>query len=92
MADGALRLAMETGSEMVAMRTRHEGPGRQIWSCSSLVKTSGAVRLSDAAQREAVYAPLAEFLERAIYADTGRWSAAHLLAEFECDEVATDAH
>lgn len=92
MADGALRLAIETGSEMLAMRARHVGPGRQVWSCSSLIGTSGPFELSGAAQREAIYAPLAKFLEHAIYADTGRWSAAHLLGEFECDEVATDAH
>jgi lauroyl/myristoyl acyltransferase len=92
MADGALRLAIETGSEMLAMRVRHEGPGRQVWSCSSLIGTSGPFELCGAAQREAVYAPLAKFLEHAIYADTGRWSAAHLLGEFECDEVVTDAH
>jgi lauroyl/myristoyl acyltransferase len=92
MADGALRLAMETGSEMMAMRVRHEAPGRQVWSCSSLVGTSGQLGLSVAAEREAIYAPLAQFLERAIYDDTGRWSAAHLLGDFECDEVATDAH
>ena len=92
MADGALRLAIETGSEMVAMRSRHEAPGRQVWSCSSLVGTSEPLGLSAAAEREAIYAPLAHFLERAIYTDTGRWSAAHLLGEFECDEVATDAH
>lgn len=92
MADGALRLAMETGSEMMAMRVRHEGPGRQVWSCSSLVRTSVEMGETVAEQREAIYAPLAHFLESAIFTDTGRWSAAHLLGEFECDEVSTDAH
>jgi hypothetical protein len=91
MADGALRLAMETGSEMMAIRVRHVSPGSQVWSCSSLVGTCDSFNLN-AAQREAIYAPLAQFLENAIYTDTGRWSAAHLLVEFECEQEPPDAH
>jgi len=86
MADGALRLAMATGSDMLAIRARHEGPGQLTWSCSPLVETSKIQGLSDAGCREAIFAPLAQFLEAAIYADPGRWSAAHLLCEFECEE------
>lgn len=88
MADGALRLAMETGSEMLAVRARHESPGRLTWSCSSLVGTSSLNGMSDEQRREALFAPLAQFMEAAIYADTGRWSAAHLLGDFECEALA----
>lgn len=92
MADGAIRLAMETGSDMLAMRVRHQAAGKQTWSCSALVETTEQKGLSLAEQREAIYAPLARFLENAIYTDIGRWSAAHLLGDFESVELVKNAH
>lgn len=92
MADGALRMAIATGSQMMAMRVRHERPGVQTWSSSAVVDPQEFNGLMPDAQREAVYGPLVLFMEEAIRADTGRWSAAHLLGDFECSEAQADAH
>lgn len=86
-ADGALRMAIETDSQMMAMRVRHELPGVQKWSASVLVDPRDFGSLMPDAQRESVYGPLVLFMEEAIRVDTGRWSAAHLLGDFECCET-----
>lgn len=86
MADGAVRIALETNSQLMAVHVRHQAPGVQDWRSSSLVDPLDFPHLQGAALREAVYAPLAAFLEHAVRSDPGRWSAAHLLAEFPCEE------
>lgn len=89
MSDGAVRIALETGSQLVAMHTRHEVPGRQRWTCSELVDPRHFGEQDAEDVRERVLAPLAKFLEQVVLRDPGRWSASHLLEDFECAQEAT---
>jgi lauroyl/myristoyl acyltransferase len=86
MADGAVRIALETGSQLMAMHARHEAPGRQRWTCSELVDPLDCGPQDAVALRERTLAPLANFLEQVVLKDPGRWSASHLLGDFECEE------
>lgn len=85
MADGAVRIALETDSQLLAMHTRHERAGLQRWTSSALVDPRDFSALQGVQLREAVFAPLVQFLENVVRKDPGRWSAAHLLGEFGCD-------
>lgn len=81
MADSALRMAIETGSEMVGLRNRHTAPGEVHWEMSELLDPCAFSHLGDDLAREAAYAPLYQFLEAGILKDPGRWWASHLLPE-----------
>lgn len=83
MADGAVRIAVETHSQLLAAHVRYESPGLFSWRCSALVDPDVSEALMPAqAHREQVFKPLAAFLEQVVYRDPGRWSAAHLLEDF----------
>ncbi len=79
MADSALRMAIDTGSEIVALRNRHVAPGEVNWEMSDLLDPKLFSHLSDQLAREAVYEPLYRFLEAGILKEPGRWWASHLL-------------
>lgn len=81
MADSAVRMAIDTGSEMVGLRNRHAAPGTVTWEMSDLVDPKAFWHLGDAMAREAVYEPLYRFLEAGILKEPGRWWASHLLPD-----------
>lgn len=86
MADSAVRMAIDTGSDIMAMSSKQVAPGQYAWAASELVRPYAADVAEAAALREWVYAPLAAFMESAIRAEPGRWWASHLLNEFVVDE------
>lgn len=90
MADSAVRMAIETGSEMMAMQIRHVAPGRFVWSASALVDPQRTMHLPPAQAREKAFAPLFAFLEPGVIAEPGLWWAAHLLGEFENEDESGD--
>lgn len=85
MADSAVRMAIDTNSEIMAMSSKEVAPGQYEWAASELVRPWTANIPEAAALREWVYAPLAAFMESAIRAEPGRWWASHLLHEFVVD-------
>lgn len=91
MADSALRMALETGSQIVGMRNRQVTPGHIAWQWSALVNPEDFQQYGDSVAREMIYAPIFAFLEAGIKADPGRWWAAHLLGDFAVQEGGHDA-
>lgn len=89
-ADSAVRMAIETGSEMMAMQIRHVAPGQFVWSASAMVDTQAFTHLPPALAREKVFAPLLAFLEQGVIAEPGLWWASHLLGEFENEDESDD--
>ena len=90
MADGALRMAIDTDSELIAMQNWRNSKGEVEFACSSLVDYRSFCGLGEAQTREAVYAPLFAFLEAGIRAHPGRWWAAHLLGDFQTEPLGAD--
>lgn len=94
MADSAVRMAIDTGSDVMAMSSKEVAPGQYVWAASELVRPSAAgiesakIPSENPLLREWVYAPLAAFMESAIRAEPGRWWASHLLNEFMVDTAA----
>lgn len=82
MADSAVRMAIETGSQMVGMRNKQVEPGQVAWQWSNMVDPQDFQKHSAETARELIYAPIFTFLEAGIKADPGRWWAAHLLGDF----------
>ena len=85
MADGALRMAVETDSELMAMQNWRNSHNVVEWSWSTPVDPHQFKNGRDAQDREAMYAPLFAFLEAGIRAHTGRWWASHLLGDFQME-------
>lgn len=73
LADGAWRLATETGSMMCALLCVHEPGPRVRWLCAPL--------MDPALEGEQGYARLFAFMEEVIRAYPGRWWGAHLLQD-----------
>ncbi len=90
MADSAVRMAIDTGSEMMAMQIRYVAPGRYVWSGSDLVDTQQFAHLPVAQAREQAYTPLFAFLEQGVKAAPGLWWAAHLFGDFENENEANN--
>lgn len=88
MADSAVRMAIDTGSEIMAMSSKLVRPGVFEWAGSEIVDPKAFVQLDPSTARERVYAPLARFMEHAIGSEPGRWWASHLLNEFAVDDAA----
>lgn len=82
MADSAVRMAVDTNSQVIGMRNMHTLPGHVAWQWSPLVDPQDFITHSPETVREMVYAPIFAFLEAGIKADPGRWWAAHLLGDF----------
>ena len=82
MADSAVRMAMDTGSQLVAMRNRQVKPGCIAWQWSDLVNPEDFQQYGALVARAMTYAPIFAFLEAGIKAEPGRWWAAHLLGDF----------
>lgn len=82
MADSAVRMAIDTNSQMIAMRNMHTRPGHIGWQWSDVVDPQEFNTHDPETVREMVYAPIFAFLEAGIKADPGRWWAAHLLGDF----------
>ena len=82
MADSAVRMAVDTNSQMIAMRNMHTRPGHISWQWSGVVDPQHFNTHNPETVREMVYAPIFAFLEAGIKADPGRWWAAHLLGDF----------
>lgn len=82
MANSALRMALETGSELVAVACWQRRPGEVAWVCSDIedpkldCPPNGEVG-------SGAYRRLFAFIETAIRQAPGRWWAAHLLQDFE---------
>ena len=91
MADSALRMALDTGSQMVGMRNRQVSPGHIAWQWSDLITPEHFQQYGNSTAREMIYAPIFAFLEAGIKADPGRWWAAHLLGDFAVQEGGHDA-
>ena len=91
MADSALRMALDTGSQMVGMRNRQVSPGHIAWQWSDLINPEHFQQYGNSTAREMIYAPIFAFLEAGIKADPGRWWAAHLLGDFAVQEGGHDA-
>lgn len=87
MADSAVRMAIDTGSQMVGMRNRNVSPGSISWQWSDLVSPENFGQYGAETAREMSYSPIFSFLEAGIKADPGCWWAAHLLAEFAIQNV-----
>ena len=82
MADGAVRMAIDTGSQIVGMRSQHIEPGRVVGQWSDMIDPLD-FQMHDAARaRELIYAPIFAFLEAGIRAAPGRWWAGYLLGDF----------
>jgi lauroyl/myristoyl acyltransferase len=90
MADSAVRMAMDTGSQMAGMRNRQAKPGRVDWQWSSLVNPDDFRQHAAHVAREMTYAPIFAFLEAGIKAEPGRWWAAHLLGDFAVEDGSHD--
>lgn len=75
--NSALRMALDTGSEMVALLCDSDRRGRFVWHCSPLADPCG-----QADGGAAAYAGLFAFLEPRIRQDPGKWWSAHLLQDF----------
>lgn len=82
MADSAVRMAVDTNSQVIGMRNMHTQPGHIAWQWSRVVDPQDFNAHSPETVREMVYAPIFAFLEAGIRADPGRWWAAHLLGDF----------
>lgn len=82
MADSAVRMAMDTGSQIVGMRNKHLKPGQIAWQWSCLMDPKDFQQFDAQVAREMIYAPIFAFLEAGIKAEPGRWWAAHLLGDF----------
>lgn len=82
MADGALRMAVDTGSELVAMQNWRNPNHVVEWAWSAIVDPQAFTHLPAPQSYEAMAAPLFAFLEAGILARTGRWWASHLLGDF----------
>lgn len=82
MANSALRMALETESELVAVACWQRRPGEVAWVCSDIedpkldCPPNGEVG-------SGAYRRLFAFIETAIRQAPGRWWAAHLLQDFE---------
>jgi lauroyl/myristoyl acyltransferase len=87
MADGALRMALETGSQLIAMQNWRNVDNAVEWTWSGLVDPRQYPNGDDTLAREAMYAPLFAFLEAGIRAHPGRWWAAHLLGDFKTEPL-----
>lgn len=87
MADSALRMAVETDSELMAMQNWRNPENVVEWAWSGLVDPRQFQNLEEAQAREAMYAPLFAFLEAGVRAHAGKWWAAHLLGDFETAEA-----
>ena len=82
MADSALRMAIDTNSQIVAMRNFHTRPGHIAWEWSEMLDPKVYLDPSQQKVREQIYAQIFSFLEAGIRRDPGRWWAAHLLEDF----------
>jgi lauroyl/myristoyl acyltransferase len=82
MADSAVRMAMDTGSQIVGMCNRQVSPGQISWKWTDLVNPEDFEQYGTLKAREMTYAPIFTFLEACIKAEPGRWWAAHLLGDF----------
>ena len=82
MTDSALRMAIDTESQIVGMRNRHVELGRIGWQWTDLIDPRDFQQHAPERARELIYAPIFAFLEDGIKADPGRWWAAHLLGNF----------
>lgn len=87
MADGALRMALDTGSQLIAMQNWRNIDNAVEWKWSALVDPYQFSKMEEAQAREAMYAPLFAFLETGIRAHPGRWWAAHLLGDFQTETL-----
>lgn len=85
MADGALRMAIDTDSELVAMQN-WRNPQRVVeWAWSEPVDPRNFPDPMTAQAREAMVAPLFAFLEAGLRAHPGRWWGSHLLGDFQVE-------
>jgi lauroyl/myristoyl acyltransferase len=82
MADGALRMALDTDSQIIGMRNQEVKPGHVEWQWSALVDPREIQHHDEEMAREQIYALIFSFLEDGIKAAPGRWWAAHLLSDF----------
>lgn len=82
MANSALRMALETGSELVAVACWQREPGQVAWVCSDIEDPSIDCP-ADGDVGSEVYGRLFAFIEGAIRQAPGSWWAAHLLQDFE---------
>lgn len=90
MADSAVRMAMDTGSQMAGMRNRQVSPGLIAWQWSSLINPEDFQQHGTLMAREMTCAPIFAFLEAGIKVEPGRWWAAHLLGDFAVQGSAHD--
>lgn len=88
MADGALRMAIDTDSELVAMQNWRDPKYTVQWAWSAPVDPRDFDNPHSAQAREAMYAPLFAFLEAGIRAHPGRWWGSHLLGDFQVEQDA----
>lgn len=83
MADGAVRMAIDTGSQIVGMRSPYAKLGRVVAQWSEMIDPQDFHMHDPVRTRELIYAPIFAFLESGIRADPGLWWASHLLGDFE---------
>jgi len=91
MADGALRMALDTNSQLIAMQNWRNDVNAVEWAWSALVDPKQYQETQDAPAREAMYALLFTFLGNGIRARPGRWWAAHLLGDFQTAPMPSQA-
>lgn len=82
MTNGALRMALATGSELVAVACWQTQPGRMAWIYSD-IEDPNLDRPPNGEVGSRVYGRLFAFIEGAIRQAPGHWWAAHLLQDFE---------
>ncbi len=82
MADSALRMAIDTNSQIIGMRNFHTKPGHIAWEWSEMLDPTVHLDPSQQQVREQIYGQIFSFLEAGIRRDPGRWWAAHLLEDF----------
>jgi len=80
--DGALKMATETGSQMVGVSSTWADCGGLNWSCTSVLDPGAIFSCEDGAQAITVYREIFGFLEGCVRANPAGWWAAHLMGDF----------
>lgn len=84
--DGALRMAIDTDSELVAMQNLRSAKNLVEWKWSEMLDPRDFQDAFTKEAREAMFSPLCGFLERGVLAHPGRWWGSHLLSSYQVDE------
>ena len=82
-ADGAIRMALDTQSQIVAMANTQTRLGHMEWAWSDLLDTKDYANQAPTVARQALAAIIFKYLEASVRTVPGRWWAAHLLQDFE---------